>query len=49
MVYDERGAGIGSRIAVAEGPEASAPFLPDRKPINTYNTAILDSVVIELD
>lgn len=47
VVYDERGAGAGSRIAIAEGPEASAPFAPQKKPINAYNTAILDSIDVE--
>lgn len=47
VVYDERGAGPGSRIAIAEGPEASAPFAPQKKPINAYNTAILDSIEVE--
>lgn len=42
IVYDELGAGGGSRIAVSEGAEASAPFHPDQKPIDAYNSAILD-------
>ena len=29
VVYDELGAGIGSRIAISEGGEAAQPFLPD--------------------
>ncbi len=47
VIYDEYGAGPGVRIAVAEGPEASNPFLPDLKPIDACNAAILDT--IELD
>ena len=47
VVYDERGAGLGSRIAVAEGPEAAAPFAPLKKPINAYNSAILDAIVLD--
>ncbi len=47
VIYDEQGAGLGVKIAVAEGPEASNPFLPDQKPIDAYNAAILDT--IELD
>ena len=46
VVYEERGAGIGSRIAVSEGAEASAPFYPDQKPIDAYNAAILDTIEI---
>ena len=44
VLLDEHGAGLGARIAVAEGPEASNPFRPELKPIDAYNTAILDSV-----
>ena len=46
VLLDEHGAGLGARIAVAEGPEASNPFRPELKPIDAYNTAILDSVEI---
>ena len=44
VVYDEFGAGVGSKIAVAEGGEAAAPFHPDTKPIDAYNAAILDTL-----
>ena len=44
IVYDELGAGAGSLLAVSEGPEASAPFHPDQKPIDGYNAAILDHI-----
>jgi ethanolamine utilization protein EutN len=43
-VFDELGAGIGSRIAVSEGREAAMPFYPEVKPIDAYNAAILDTV-----
>ena len=46
-VWDELGAGVGSRIAVSEGREAAMPFYPDVKPIDAYNAAILDSMVVE--
>ncbi|MBI1901142.1 MAG: carbon dioxide concentrating mechanism protein CcmL [Planctomycetia bacterium] len=42
VVYDDRGAGPGCRIAISEGVEAAMPFHPDLKPIDAYNTAILD-------
>jgi microcompartment protein CcmK/EutM len=45
-VYDELGAGIGSRIAVSEGREAAMPFYPEVKPIDAYNAAILDTLNI---
>ncbi len=46
VVYDELGAGVGSRIAVSEGGEAAQPFYPADKPIDAYNAAILDSIRI---
>ena len=44
VVYDELGAGIGSRIAISEGGEAAQPFYPNDKPIDAYNAAILDTI-----
>lgn len=44
VVYDQLGAGIGSRIAISEGGEAAQPFLPEIKPVDAYNAAILDSI-----
>ena len=44
VVYDELGAGIGSRIALSEGREAAMPFYPEIKPVDAYNAAILDSL-----
>ena len=41
-VFDELGAGLGSRIAISEGREAAMPFHPEVKPIDAYNAAILD-------
>jgi ethanolamine utilization protein EutN len=47
IVFDENGAGVGSRIAVSEGAEAAAPFYPETKPIDAYNAAILDTIECE--
>ena len=47
-VFDELGAGIGSRIALSEGREAAMPFYPEVKPIDAYNAAILDTLEYEL-
>ncbi len=47
VVWDELGAGIGSRIALSEGREAAMPFYPDVKPIDAYNAAILDEINID--
>jgi len=46
-VFDELGAGVGSRIAISEGREAAQPFYPDVKPIDAYNAAILDTLNVE--
>jgi ethanolamine utilization protein EutN len=47
VVYDELGAGSGSRIAMSEGREAAMPFYPEVKPIDAYNAAILDALVVD--
>lgn len=47
VVYDELGAGEGSRIAFSEGREAAQPFHPNDKPIDAYNAAILDRIDID--
>jgi ethanolamine utilization protein EutN len=47
VVYDEFGAGLGSRIAISEGGEAAQPFHPEMKPVDAYNAAILDSIQME--
>jgi microcompartment protein CcmK/EutM len=46
VVYDELGAGVDSTIAISEGGEAAQPFLPNLKPVDAYNAAILDQVNI---
>jgi microcompartment protein CcmK/EutM len=48
VVYDELGAGTGSRIAVSEGREAAMPFYPDTKPLDAYNAAILDTLTVQV-
>jgi len=47
VVYDQLGAGNGSRIALSESREAAAPFYPEIKPIDAYNAAILDHLTVE--
>jgi len=47
VVYDELGAGIGSRIAISEGGEAAQPFYPEVKPVDAYNAALLDAIQLE--
>ena len=46
VIYDQLGAGVGSRIGFAESVAASAPFFPDKKPIDAYCACLLDQVVI---
>ena len=43
-VYDDLGAGLGSRIALSEGREGAMPFYPEVKPVDAYNAAILDTL-----
>ena len=47
VIYDDLGAGMGSRVGVSEGGEAAVPFLPAKKPVDAYCACILDQVVIE--
>jgi ethanolamine utilization protein EutN len=46
VIYDDLGAGSGSRIGFSEGGEAAAPFLPEKKPIDAYCACMLDSLTI---
>lgn len=46
VIYDELGAAEGMIIAIAEGPEATAPFHPIQKAIDGYNAAILDTIEV---
>ena len=47
VALDELGAGIGQKIGVSEGVEASMPFHPHKKPLDAYCACILDSVNVE--
>jgi ethanolamine utilization protein EutN len=46
VVFDNLGAGAGSKIAFSEGGEAAAPFYPERKPVDAYCACLLDQVVV---
>lgn len=46
IVLDELGAGQGQKIAISEGVEAQMPFYPNKKPIDAYNAALLDTISI---
>ena len=47
VVWDEFGAGIGSRIMLSEGGEAAQPFKPNWKPVDAYNAGLLDELDID--
>ncbi len=49
VLWDQLGAGLGDKVAMAEGPEASMPFRPEIKPVDAYNAAILDNIELHLD
>ena len=47
VVYDEFGAGIGSKIILSEGGEAAQPFKPNWKPVDAYNAGLIDDLDID--
>ena len=50
VAYDNLGAREGDLIAFTESREACMPFYPEKRvPLDAYNSAILDSAVIELE
>jgi ethanolamine utilization protein EutN len=44
VIFDNLGAGNGSRVGFSEGVEAAAPFFPDKKPVDAFCACILDHV-----
>jgi ethanolamine utilization protein EutN len=46
VIFDQLGAGAGTRIGFGEGGEAAAPFLPEKKPVDAYCACLLDQLVI---
>jgi microcompartment protein CcmK/EutM len=46
VIFDHLGAGAGTRIGLADGTEAAAPFLPEKKPVDAYCACLLDQIVI---
>jgi ethanolamine utilization protein EutN len=46
VIFDNLGAGAGSRIGFSEGGEAAAPFHPEKKPVDAYCACLLDLVVV---
>jgi ethanolamine utilization protein EutN len=48
VIFDNLGAGHGSRIAFSEGGEAAAPFYPAKKPVDAFAACLLDQIAISL-
>ena len=46
VLFDELGADVGTQVMMSEGREASQPFFPEVKPIDAYNSGILDELNI---
>jgi ethanolamine utilization protein EutN len=46
VIYDNLGAGTGSRIGISEGTEAAAPFHPKKTPVDAFCACILDRVIV---
>ena len=44
VIYDDLGAGAGSRVGFSESGEAAAPFHPEKRPVDAYCACILDTV-----
>ncbi len=49
IVYDDLGAGLGDKIAISEGGEAAQPFHPNKKPVDAYCAAIIDTLNMYTD
>ncbi|MFQ3650076.1 MAG: EutN/CcmL family microcompartment protein [Gemmataceae bacterium] len=47
VAYDELGAALDMKVALGEGGEAAAPFLPDKKPVDAYCAALLDHLELK--
>jgi ethanolamine utilization protein EutN len=47
VIFDNLGAGNGSRVGVSEGAEAAVPFLPERKPVDAFSACLIDQLVIK--
>jgi microcompartment protein CcmK/EutM len=46
VIFDNLGAGVGSRIGLSEGGEAASPFYPERKPVDAFCSCILDQLSV---
>jgi ethanolamine utilization protein EutN len=46
VIYDDLGAGAGSKVGFSEGGEAAQPFHPEKKPVDAYCACILDQLTV---
>jgi ethanolamine utilization protein EutN len=46
VIFDNLGAGLGSKIGFSEGGEAAAPFLPERRAVDAYSACVLDRIAV---
>ena len=46
VMFDNLGAGMGTKVGFSEGGEAAAPFLPEKRAVDAYCACILDRVAV---
>lgn len=46
VAWDELGVGIDSKVTISEGAEAAQPFRPEIKPVDCYQSALIDQINI---
>lgn len=49
VIFDNLGAGVGSRIGFTDGGEAAVPFYPDKKPVDAFCSCLLDQIVLTIE
>jgi ethanolamine utilization protein EutN len=47
VLFDDLGAGVGSRVGLSEGREAANPFHPKKVPIDAYSACLIDQIDLE--
>jgi len=46
VAWDELGVGIDSKVTISDGAEAAQPFRPEIKPVDCYQSALIDEINI---
>lgn len=49
VLWDQLGAGIGDVCLISDGGEATQPFRPELKPVDAYNSALVDHCEIDAE